>query len=323
MTSPSLQHSCGCLTNRRRPLHGSGLSLDFSRASKAQRLSSCRKHLQAQAAAPERPLGSSISQQGLRSRHGQLSPFCGQQVSPQRAHTLSCAALPPFAALSNFWHSWQPWQAWAAALAVVTAVFLALKRIFDTPSRAYNANVGDVYDDWTDEGVLEYFWGEHIHLGYYSSDEQKKAWKQPIWTGRHPKDFKQAKFDFIDEMLAWSEADQPPTILDVGCGIGGTTRHLAAKFPNSKVTGKHKVDRAVSIRHAASFQSSSPRKLWAHESDLMSNKKARVLTFVRMFMQGIPDGGCIVVLQPLQRCQGLFDDVMMSTIKKALAHDFC
>ena len=94
-----------------------------------------------------------------------------------------------------------------------------------------------MYDDWTDEGVLEYFWGEHIHLGYYSSQEQQKAWKQPIWTGRYPKSFKQAKFDFIDEMLAWSQSEQPTNILDVGCGIGGTSRHLAAKFPNAKVTG--------------------------------------------------------------------------------------
>lgn len=122
-------------------------------------------------------------------------------------------------------------------LAAAAAVFLALKQVFDTPSRTYDTNVGEVYDDWTDEGVLEYFWGEHIHLGYYSREEQQKAWKQPIWTGRHPKDFKQAKFDFIDEMLAWSQSDQPATVLDVGCGIGGTTRHLAAKFPDAKVTG--------------------------------------------------------------------------------------
>ncbi|KAK9836067.1 hypothetical protein WJX84_001705, partial [Apatococcus fuscideae] len=118
-----------------------------------------------------------------------------------------------------------------------TAVFFTVKRVFDTPSRAYDTNVGEVYDDWTDEGVLEYFWGEHIHLGHYNSQEQQKAWKQPIWTGRFPKDFKQAKFDFIDEMLAWSQSEQPTNILDVGCGIGGTSRHLAAKFPNAKVTG--------------------------------------------------------------------------------------
>lgn len=57
---------------------------------------------------------------------------------------------------------------YVAAAAGVALTFFVLKRIFDTPSRAYKENVGDEYDSWTDDGVLEYYWGEHIHLGYYS-----------------------------------------------------------------------------------------------------------------------------------------------------------
>jgi len=30
--------------------------------------------------------------------------------------------------------------------------------------------VGKEYDSWTDDGVLEHYWGEHIHLGYYSEE---------------------------------------------------------------------------------------------------------------------------------------------------------
>ena len=81
------------------------------------------------------------------------------------------------------------------------------------------------------EGILEYYWGEHIHLGYYSEEERKKGYKK--------KDFKQAKFDFIDEMLSWSGARAPKRILDVGCGIGGTTRTLARKFPDAQIEGKN------------------------------------------------------------------------------------
>lgn len=55
-----------------------------------------------------------------------------------------------------------------AAAAGVALTFFALKRVFDTPSRAYKENVGDEYDSWTEDGVLEYYWGEHIHLGYYT-----------------------------------------------------------------------------------------------------------------------------------------------------------
>ena len=79
------------------------------------------------------------------------------------------------------------------------------------------------------DGILEYYWGEHIHLGYYSEEERARGYKK--------KDFKQAKLDFVDEMLAWSGARQPQRILDVGCGIGGTSRHLAATFPHAAVQG--------------------------------------------------------------------------------------
>ncbi len=58
-----------------------------------------------------------------------------------------------------------------AAAAGVALTFYALKRVFDTPSRAYKENVGDEYDSWTEDGVLEYYWGEHIHLGYYTGKQ--------------------------------------------------------------------------------------------------------------------------------------------------------
>ena len=35
--------------------------------------------------------------------------------------------------------------------------------------------VGREYDAWTEEQILEYYWGEHIHLGYYSDDDLAKG----------------------------------------------------------------------------------------------------------------------------------------------------
>ena len=64
------------------------------------------------------------------------------------------------------------------------------------------------------EGV----WGEHMHHGYYPDDQKK--------------DHKVAQVDMIEAVLEWAGADAAPpaSVLDVGCGIGGSTRHIARKY---------------------------------------------------------------------------------------------
>jgi MPBQ/MSBQ methyltransferase len=91
--------------------------------------------------------------------------------------------------------------------------------------------VGREYDAWTTEGILERYWGEHIHLGYYSDEDIAKGYRK--------KDFKLAKYDFIDEMMKFGgvtefvQGRQNVKILDCGCGIGGTSRYLARKLGTS------------------------------------------------------------------------------------------
>lgn len=77
-----------------------------------------------------------------------------------------------------------------AVLAVLAAMAVAvwlIKRVYDTPSRVYDNNVGDEYDAWAEEGILEYYWGEHIHLGYYTAEERA--------AGYLKKDFKQVRLE--------------------------------------------------------------------------------------------------------------------------------
>lgn len=57
-----------------------------------------------------------------------------------------------------------------------------------------------------------------------------------------PLDDAQAQVDMIDRVLAWagvvgSQAPAPKTMIDVGCGVGGSSRHLARLFPNLKTEG--------------------------------------------------------------------------------------
>ncbi len=75
--------------------------------------------------------------------------------------------------------------------------------------------------------LWEEIWGEHMHHGYYGKN------------GNYKLDRRQAQIDLIEELLLWSgyNCDNPPqNIIDVGCGIGGSTLHLAQKF-GCKATG--------------------------------------------------------------------------------------
>ena len=123
---------------------------------------------------------------------------------------------------------------WAVPAVVAVASAAVIKRRLDRPSRPYTkGSVGKEYDAWTREGILEYYWGEHIHLGYYTDDEIKDGYKK--------KDFIEAKYNFTQRMISFGNiidgSKEDLQILDVGCGIGGTSRYLAKALPKSNVVG--------------------------------------------------------------------------------------
>jgi tocopherol O-methyltransferase len=87
-----------------------------------------------------------------------------------------------------------------------------------------NEQIQQFYD--TSSDLWERIWGEHMHHGYYGP------------TGTLKKDRRQAQIDLIEELLTWAGVSEsrPQNILDVGCGIGGSTIYLADKF-NASATG--------------------------------------------------------------------------------------
>jgi len=105
---------------------------------------------------------------------------------------------------------------------------LTLIIIWRNKARKYISSntVASAYDSWTQDRLLERLWGEHIHLGFYPAEGG--------WI-----DFRKAKVRFVHELVKWSGLDKLPKgsrVLDVGCGIGGSSRILA-EYYGFNVTG--------------------------------------------------------------------------------------
>eukprot|EP00612_Vaucheria_litorea_P003330 CAMPEP_0171460002 /NCGR_PEP_ID=MMETSP0945-20130129/5047_1 /TAXON_ID=109269 /ORGANISM="Vaucheria litorea, Strain CCMP2940" /LENGTH=307 /DNA_ID=CAMNT_0011986107 /DNA_START=164 /DNA_END=1084 /DNA_ORIENTATION=- len=210
----------------------------------------------------------------------------------------------------------------SATLVTLTAAVLVRLGILalDRPSRPYSKeenSVGKEYDAWCEQGILEHLWGEHIHLGYYSTEERK--------LGSFRKDIIEAKYDFIDKMMDWGgvsnlieAGDIPERVLDVGCGIGGTSRYLAKKLgERSMIEGitlsQKQVERATELADQSNIKNcefkvmdalkmdypdNSFDLVWACESgEHMPDKKLYVEEMTRV----LKPGGRIVIATWCQR----------------------
>ncbi|KAL2644900.1 hypothetical protein R1flu_012487 [Riccia fluitans] len=84
-----------------------------------------------------------------------------------------------------------------------------------------NEGIATFYNE--SSGLWEEIWGEHMHHGYYDSESSENV------------NHIEAQIRMIDECLKWAgipedEENKPATIVDVGCGIGGSSRYLSEKY---------------------------------------------------------------------------------------------
>ena len=111
---------------------------------------------------------------------------------------------------------------WTLIFIFIAVVLSTLSTAWFGKNRKYESinSVASSYDSWTNDRLLENLWGEHIHLGFYEKPRLKK-------------DFRQAKIDFVHELVDWSGLNKLPKgsrVLDVGCGIGGSARILSNDY---------------------------------------------------------------------------------------------
>lgn len=191
-------------------------------------------------------------------------------------------------------------------LALVLFLLMVGIAIYFLFPRKYQSadSVANSYDDWTNDGILEFYWGEHIHLGHYGSPP-------------HRKNFLEAKHDFVHEMVRWGGLENLPkgmTLLDVGCGIGGSSRILARDYgfavtgitisPQQvkraqeltppEVNAQFKVDDALAL----SFPNASFDVVWSIEAGPHMPDKA---LFARELLRVLKPGGILVVADWNQR----------------------
>ena len=185
-------------------------------------------------------------------------------------------------------------------LFIIFSFLLSLFTIWRLNARKYisSGTVASAYDSWTQDKLLERLWGEHIHLGFYPS-------------GGKDTDFRKAKEQFVHELVSWSGLDKLPRgsrILDVGCGIGGSSRILS-KYYGFNVTGvtisPAQVKRAIELTSNdlnchfevmdalnLKFEDGEFDGIWSVEAGAHMNDKAR---FANEMLRTLRPGGYLAL----------------------------
>ncbi|KAL6574834.1 Gamma-tocopherol methyltransferase, chloroplastic [Orobanche minor] len=78
--------------------------------------------------------------------------------------------------------------------------------------------IAELYDE--SSGIWEDMWGDHMHHGFYEPGSDVSL------SDNH----RSAQIRLIEESLHDVSTQKPRNIVDVGCGIGGSSRYLARKY---------------------------------------------------------------------------------------------
>ncbi|XVF30549.1 hypothetical protein REPUB_Repub16aG0067500 [Reevesia pubescens] len=182
----------------------------------------------------------------------------------------------------------------------------------------YDASAGS----WEDN------WGEHMHQGFYDLDSNP--------TGS---DYRPAQIRLIEESLRFAgisedPENRPKMIVDVGCGIGGTSRYLARKYGAGcqgitlspvEAGRANACTQAEGLADKVSFQVADALKqpfpngqfdlVWSMESGEYMPKKDK---FVNELVRVAAPGGTIIIVTWCHRDLGPSEESLQPWEKKLI-----
>ncbi|CAN6851289.1 unnamed protein product [Brassica oleracea] len=155
---------------------------------------------------------------------------------------------------------------------------------------ALQEGIAEFYNETS--GLWEEIWGDHMHHGFYDPDSSVQ-----LSDSGH----REAQIRMIEESLRFAgvteEEKKIKRVVDVGCGIGGSSRYIASKFGAecigitlSPVQAKRANDLATaqSLSHKVSFQVADALESGEHMPD-----KAK---FVKELVRVAAPGGRIIIV---------------------------
>ncbi|XP_060207694.1 gamma-tocopherol methyltransferase, chloroplastic [Lycium barbarum] len=108
-----------------------------------------------------------------------------------------------------------------ASVAAVNAVSSS-QEVGIQDQKELKKGIAELYDE--SSGIWEDIWGDHMHHGYYEPQSSVEL-----------SDHRAAQIRMIEQALTFASLNEdatkkPTSIIDVGCGIGGSSRYLAKKY---------------------------------------------------------------------------------------------
>ncbi|XWS65014.1 hypothetical protein CRYUN_Cryun05aG0054300 [Craigia yunnanensis] len=193
-------------------------------------------------------------------------------------------------------------------------------------ARALKDGIAEFYDE--SSGLWENIWGDHMHHGFYDPDSNVSE-----------SDHRAAQIRMIEESLRFAGISEDPAkwpkrIVDVGCGIGGSSRYLSRKYGAQcqgitlspvQAERANVLAQAEGLADKVSFQVADALKqpfpdgqfdlVWSMESGEHVPEKAK---FVNELVRVAAPGGTIIIVTWCHRDLGAHEESLQPWEKKPL-----